>query len=371
MVEGKHDSAPEDAIVSRVPVVSANGTPLMPCKPAKARKLLESGKARKQWSKLGIFYIQLHFNPTNPTAQPLVIGVDPGSKFEGFSIVGTQDTVLNMMSEAVTWVSRTVKQRKQMRMSRRYRNTRRRPCRSNRSRGKRFIPPSTKARWGAKLRVITHLKTILPIKTVVVEDIKARSKKGQRKWNRNFSPLERGKEYFYQELRKMGLVVILRTGFETQALRERFNLRKVTNKSKPIFESHCVDAWVLAASETGAQRPTTKSLYYAIPLRWHRRQLHYLQPSKGGVRRRYGGTMSLGLKRGTLVKHAKFGFCYVGGTMNGKLSLHSVNAGMRLTRNGMCKDFKILTRVSFRTQFLFQSKLGGFTGGYPMVLDRM
>jgi hypothetical protein len=353
MVEGKHDSAPEDAIVTRVPVVSANDTPLMPCTPAKARKLLESGKARKQWSKLGIFYIQLQFNPVNPTTQPLVIGVDPGSKFEGFSVVGTQDTVLNIMSEAVTWVKKFIEQRRVMRRARRYRNTRRRaPKFDNRLNRRNFARPSTKARWDAKLRIMKHLKAILPIKTVVVEDIKAWPKKGQRKWNRDFSPLEDGKNYFYRELRKMELGVVLKVGHETQALRKRFGLRKVHNKAKPIFESHCVDAWVLAASETSAQCPTTKSLYYAIPLRWRRRQLHMFQLAKCGIRRRQGGTLSLGLKKGTLVKHKKLGFCYVGGTMNGRLSLHSIDTGVRLTKHARREDFNVLTRISFRTKII-------------------
>jgi hypothetical protein len=44
--------------------------------------------------------------------------------------------------------------------------------------------------------------------------------------------------------------------------------------------------------------------------------LHKLQPSKGAVRRREGGTISLGLKRGTLVKHIKYGFCYIGGNVS-------------------------------------------------------
>ena len=352
MVEGKHDSGQGEAAIGRIPVVSKDGTPLMPCTSTKARKLLELGKARKQWSKLGIFHIQLHFNPTNPTTQPLAIGVDSGSKFEGFSVVGTKDTVLNIMSEAVTWVSKAVKQRNQMRRGRRYRNTRRRPCRgNNRLHRGGFFPPSTKARWDAKLRIIKHLKTILPVKTIVVEDIKAWARKGQRRWNRNFSPLEVGKKYFYRELRKMGLVAILKTGIETQALRERFDLKKIVNKSKPIFESHCVDAWVLAASETDASHPTAKAIYYAIPLRWHRRQLHRLE-AKGGVRRRYGGTLSLGLKKGTLVKHGKFGLCYVGGNRTSRLSLHSLSTGRRLTRDAKREDFKILTRIGFRTQFL-------------------
>jgi len=47
----------------KVPVVHQDGTPLMPCSPKKARKLLEAGVAEKHWTKTGIFYIQL----TTPT----------------------------------------------------------------------------------------------------------------------------------------------------------------------------------------------------------------------------------------------------------------------------------------------------------------
>jgi len=359
MVEGKHDSRRGEAAIGRIPVVSANGTPLMPCKPMKARKLLESGKARKQWSKLGIFYLRLNFNPANPTMQPLAIGIDPGSKFEGFSVVGTQDTVLNIMSEAVTWVSNTVKQRRLMRKARRYRNTRRRPWRGN-NRLSHKLSPSTKARWDAKLRIVQQLKKIIPITTAVVEDIKARTKKWQRRWNISFSPLEAGKQYFYTELRRVGLNVETRQGSETQQLREAHGLKKLRNKSKPIFETHCVDSWALAASATGAQQPTTRGLHYLVPLRWRRRQLHKLQPSTGAVRRREGGTISLGLKRGTLVKQIKYGFCYVGGNLKNRFSLHNLKTGQRITQRATREDFKVLTRIAFRTQFLPPLKQVGF-----------
>ena len=98
--EGKLDSGRETAI-GRIPVVSKNGIPLMPCRPTKARKLLEQGKAIKKRNKLGIFYLQLEFDPNDPVTQLLAIGIDPGTKFEGFSVVGTEDTILNLMSKAV------------------------------------------------------------------------------------------------------------------------------------------------------------------------------------------------------------------------------------------------------------------------------
>jgi predicted RNase H-like nuclease (RuvC/YqgF family) len=83
----------------------------MPCRPTKARKLLEQGKAIKKRNKIGIFYLQLEFDPKYPITQPLAIGIDPGTKFEGFSVVGTEGTVLNLMSKAVGWVKKAAYER--------------------------------------------------------------------------------------------------------------------------------------------------------------------------------------------------------------------------------------------------------------------
>jgi hypothetical protein len=349
--EGKLDSDRETAI-GRIPVVSKSGIPLMPCRPTKARKLLRSGKAIKKWNRLSIFCLQLTFDPACPVRQPLAIGIDPGSNFEGFSVAGTKETVINIMSEAVTWVKHALEQRRHMRRVRRYRKTRRRKAKPNRGTDKKFLPPSTKARWDAKLRIVQQLCKLLPLQYAVVEDIQAVTKPHQRKWNRNFSPLEVGKHYFYDELQKLGLTVIIVSGAETKQLRELFGLKKNGNKSKPLFEAHSIDAWVLAAAVTGATYPTTRSLYYVVPLHFHRRQLHRLQCSKDGIRRHYGGTLSLGLKRGTLVHHKNHGVCYVGGTFKNRVSLHCIKTGKRLTQNAKQDDFTILTRLSFRTQFL-------------------
>jgi hypothetical protein len=332
----------------RTPVIDAEDKPLMPCTSARARLLLKTGKAFAKRSKLGIFYLQLN-RTVDAANQPLVLGVDSGSKFEGFSVVGTKDTAVNIMSKATTWIKKAVEQRKIMRRGRRYRKTRRRESRFSNRVNRKHVPPSTKARWDTKLRIIQQLEKILPIQTVVVEDIKALTRKNGKQWNNSFSPLEVGKQYFYTQINKK---LIVKSGIETKTLRDSIGLKKLTNKSKPVFETHCVDAWALAASETGAKQPTTRSLYYIVPLRWNRRQLHMLQPSKGGVRRRQGGTISVGLKKGTLVKHSRYGFCFVGGSSNGKLSLHSVKDGERLTKNSKKEDCQVLTRIAFRTQFL-------------------
>lgn len=336
----------------RVPVVDARGRPLMPCHPDRARLLIKRGKALPKRDKLGIFYVQLTYE-VRPDNQALVLGVDPGSKFEGFSVVGTEHTVLNVMSEAVTHVKRAVKQRRRMRRARRHRKTRYRPKRiDNRLKGNSFLPPSTRARWEAKLRIIQQLLKILPVTHVVAEDVKAETKKGKRRWNRNFSPVQAGKEYFYCGLRDLGFEPFLKQGHETKILREQFGLKKSRDKKEKSFYSHCVDSWVLAASVSGAEAPDYTGFYYLVPLRFHRRQLHRLEPEKGGVRRPYGGTRSLGFKRGTLVKHPKWGLCYISGHLNGRLSLHDSKTGKRLTQIARPEDCRVLTWVSWRSQYV-------------------
>lgn len=336
----------------RIPVVDLNGMPLMPCTPVKARILIKHRQAKAKWNKLGLFYIQLTYVVT-PDNQPLVVGVDPGSKFEGYSVVGTQETVLNLMAEAPSHVKDAVEVKRNLRRARRFRKCRRRPARfNNRLANKQRIPPSTRSRWEAKARIVRHLSTILPLTDAVVEDVQARLRKGKGdKWNRWFSPVQVGKQQLYRLLEAMGLSLHLREGWQTKVLREQYGLKKDKAKDKQVFESHAVDAWVLAASVSGAGKPTCTRLHYIRTIQLNRRQLHMLQFAKGGVRRPQGGTRSLGLKRGTLVHHPKYSRCSVGGFDRRKqaLSLHNYRTNKRLTQGAKVADCQVLTWTPYRT----------------------
>ncbi len=340
----------------------------MPCTPAKARHLFKSGKARPKRNKLGLFYVQLCYEQ-EPDNQPLVAGIDPGSKFEGFSVVGTQDTVVNLMVEAPDHVKDAVETRRTMRRARRFRKWRRPKRFDNRLTRKPRIPPSTRSRWEAKARVMAQLKAIMPLTDVVVEDVQAVTRKGKgAAWNGSFSPVQVGKEYLYRILRDMGLVVSLKEGWQTKELREKYGLKKVKSKSKQSFESHAVDAWVMAASVSGTHKPTCTRLWYIVPAILHRRQLHRLQASKGGERKPYGSTRALGLKRGTVVKHAKYGVCTVGGFDRKRhtVSLHAYRTNKRLIQGAKVKDCRILTWVAFRSWLVMKEvpKSKG-KGGHP------
>jgi hypothetical protein len=176
-----------------------------------------------------------------------------------------------------------------------------------------------------------------PITTLVVEDIKAKSVK-----SKSFSILEVGKSWFYSELRKLGTLV-LKQGWETKELRDSLGLIKTRDKLAEVFEAHCVDSWVLANCVIGGHvKPDNTNLLCISPIHLHRRQLHVLRPILGGIRKAYGSTRSLGLKRGSLVTHPKCGTSYIGGTSyNGRVSLHSIADGKRITKKRKAVRYKL------------------------------
>lgn len=316
----------------------------MPTVPFRARRWIKSGRATPFW-KNGIFCIRIN-EDVGSNKQQIVVGIDPGSKREAFTVKSKVHTYLNILSDTPYWVKEAVKTRREMRRGRRFRKT---PCRKNRlNRSKGGIPPSTKSRWQSKLRIVNILKKLYPITDFVVEDVKAKTVKNDKGWNKSFSPLQTGKTFFYSELSKFGKLT-LRQGYETKTLRDKLGLKKSGDKLADKFECHNVDSWVLANDVVGGHSlPENISIIKFSPIQFHRRQLHRFQP-KNGKRTLYGGTISLGLKRGGVVKHLKYNTCYVGGTMNNRISLHDLKTGKRLFKGAKLSDIKFLAYNYWKT----------------------
>lgn len=327
-----------------------NGEAMMPCCPARARRLIASREATPFIHK-GVFCIRLNRAPSDNKTQPVNIGVDPGSKKEGISVTTQTKTVLNIQLDAVTWVKDAVESRRNARRARRFRNT---PYRKNKylnAATKEWLPPSTKARWQLKLNLIRSLKQIFPISTCVIEDIKARTKPGKKKWNVSFSPLEVGKKWFYSELESTGLSVVLKQGFETAELRKQHGLSKSKHKLDNTWNAHCVDSWVLSAHNAIKLPILDTTMLLIKPMQFHRRQLHAFQPAKYGIRRPYGSTRSLGFRRGSIVSHPKYGVCTIGGTSKNKISLHNLKTGKRLTQSASHADIAFKSYNNYNLTF--------------------
>jgi len=327
-----------------VPVVSSIGIPLMPCHPARARKLIAAGRAIPRYKK-GLFYIKLLDRETGDT-QPIALGIDPGSKMEGYTVKSEAHTYVNIQSHARDGnaIKKTMEARHNTRHTRRNKNTPCRAFRPNRARSANWVPPSTKARWQLKYNIFNWLCQLYPITCVIIEDVKARTKAGDYRWNNNFSPIQAGKNWLYSRLRATGVELRLVEGMDTYNLRQSLGLQKSKNKLATIFSAHCVDSWVLANSYVGGHiSPELIEVLVLKPLSICKRQLHRFNPSKGGNRQRYGGSMSTGVKKGTLAIHPKHGKCYTGGYHSKTgLTLHTLISGQRLCRNAKVSDLQLV-----------------------------
>ena len=330
-----------------VPVVDDHNRPLLPCRPGVARRLVGKNKAVPYYRK-GFFVIRLRKVVGNISEKSIVMSIDPGSKRTGITVATEDAVILNVQCDTPDRIKKKMESRRNYRRSRRTRNAPYRKCRFNRKIG--GVPPSTKARWSVHLRILDTLRKIIPITNVVIEDIAAKTMKNGRKWNVNFSPLEVGKKFFAEEVAKRRLTLDTYAGYETKKQRTYRGFSKSHSKLAENWNVHCVDSHCLAEILFGNIEPVP-SMYVLDLLQFHRRELHQ-GFKKGGVRQQYGSTRSLGLCRGTIATVPKYGLVYVGGTSKGRISVHSVETGKRLTQNVNPDTIRILTKLTWRRRFL-------------------
>ena len=317
----------------------------MPTTPQRAGKWIKSGKATPFWRN-GVFCVRLNVEPSGRYKQEIAVGVDPGSKKEGFTVKSESHTYLNVQADAHNKVGKKVEKRRELRRGRRSRKCPNRKNRTNRLANRKQVPAGTRARWNWKLRILDGLSKLYPITYVCVEDIKARTIKCAKKWNQSFSPLEVGKQWFYTEIEKRWKLLILQ-GWETKEIRDRLGLKKSRKKLSETFDAHCVDSWCLAYHTVGGQSvPDNTDIFCIFPIPIRRRELHRQNPQKGGKHPRYGGTTWNGLTKNTLVKHIKHGLTRISGFGKAGISLYSLE-GKRLCQNAKQQDCKVLTRLNF------------------------
>ena len=153
---------------AKVFVIGADGKPLLPTKKARARKLLDSGKATVY--QVVPFTIQLKRVVDNPVGE-FTIGIDDGATRVGIAVVNekTQEVVFGGTIKLRQDVSLLLERRKNYRRARRSRKTRHRKCRNKRKKGKGWLPPTIRGKKESIVRVIVYLKKVANITSGVVE----------------------------------------------------------------------------------------------------------------------------------------------------------------------------------------------------------
>lgn len=153
-------------------VQSIDGTPLMPCSEAKARRLLKQHRARRV--KNTPFTIRLRFVVDGHT-QPVSLGVDSGYQHIGLSATANGNVLFEAVAECRSDIPKLMESRRSLRRSRRNRKTRYREPRFNNrvhSKHKGWLAPSVEQRIGYHIRLIDYVCSLLPVSCIVVEEAK-------------------------------------------------------------------------------------------------------------------------------------------------------------------------------------------------------
>ena len=151
-------------------VISKNGKPLMPCENVVARLLLKDGKAKVL--RRSPFTIKLLYETTE-YVDDLTLGVDTGSGTIGTAVSDDNGNIYYASeTEVRNDITKEMTQRRTYRRSRRNRKTRyRKPRFQNRSNSKRKdrYLPTIASKTQAHEREIEFVKSILPIRRIVLE----------------------------------------------------------------------------------------------------------------------------------------------------------------------------------------------------------
>ena len=149
-------------------VRNQDGQPVMPCTPAKARKLLRAGKARVV--ERCPFTIQLEWQ-CEGDVQEVTVGIDKGSHITGMCCVGNGTVLLAADIHHRRDVKAKMDDRRDRRKRRRARKWYRAPRWANRAASTRSgrLPPSVKTNMEEVIRVVARIP--LPISSMVIEDV--------------------------------------------------------------------------------------------------------------------------------------------------------------------------------------------------------
>lgn len=159
-------------------VVDATRRPLMPCRPARARRLLSQHRAAVL--RRFPFTIILSSARTEAIVEPLRLKIDPGSRTTGLALVreqvpaGVCDVVWAAeVSHRGEQIHQALMDRRAVRRSRRQRHTRYRRARfANRTRPAGWLPPALQSRVQNTVTWVQRLRRWCPVGEVTLEAVR-------------------------------------------------------------------------------------------------------------------------------------------------------------------------------------------------------
>ena len=291
-------------------VLGVDGKPLTPTNFRKAKKLIKGNVAKKIWSKFGIFGIQMLVD-TRKEIPDTSLGIDLGTKFEGYSVVCGEENTLNIKLDLPNkkTILKKLEKRRELRRTRRGQKCRRRKARFDNRKRDGFIAPSQLVMVNSRIKIIKELIRIFPVTLCGFEDVCFNHAKYR--WGKNFSTVEIGKTKIKDFIISSGIELFEYKGWETKDLREEYKYKKISNKAKDCFESHCCDSLALAVNVNPAYRiePNKELIVVDDTYRPVRRKLFDEQFKVGGTKDKYSSGTVDSIRKGTLIgfSNGKFG----------------------------------------------------------------
>lgn len=223
---------------------------LIPTTWRKAKRLVKIKKGVFVKDKVLGTYLKLKYNPIREgdipnENQELTLGIDPGSMFDGYTIISKLDN-RNFQFNHQLVISKSLKSIMNKRIG--YRRIRRnrlryRPMRIE-SRNGNKISNTSNYYFQNRVNMIKRIINLYPIKSISIEDVKFNhyiSNKGK-----FFSNIEIGKRRLYDYIiNQLKLNLYKVKGKDTKEMRELLFPNRIKNKDKSIrnFNSHCIDSY--------------------------------------------------------------------------------------------------------------------------------
>ncbi len=311
--------------VTRVPVVSKDGKPLMPTTPNRAAYWMKSKQAIGKRNKVGVFYVQLLREPSGYNTQQIVVGTDRGKAFTGIAFQSRLATIAlfhaclpgfykskKKLKDRQSVTGKMAKRSELRRTRRGQRINRTKPFKLRNHRQKRFdnrrnkkLPPSVKANREMELRIVTEMSKIIPISEIRDESCGGNSKKN----GFGISPVTVGQEWFREQVSKIAPVIEV-DSLITGTYRDQLGLVKNRkDKSEQSPETHANDAIAIAATAfikykkfytinshghhwDGKCVVSSAAFIVVTRPKLFRRKLHQENYQKGGILKRLGGTIT-------------------------------------------------------------------------------
>ena len=246
----------------RYPVVYKN-IQLMPCTKRRARSLVRSGRAVFVKDKhLGI-YVKLKQVPSGYHTDKLVLGVDTGTMFTGFSVVN-KDNSFNVeiehtqRKEDKQYIKKKTASKKIYKLLKRTR-LRHRECRFDNRTGNKVT--YTENYYYQNIRNwIQWICKLYPITDIVIEDVASVHNKETK--NAGFSPIEQIKTRLYDFCKRHATVWVSKANPKVIRLFDKNVDLKESDKAAKTFFAHCLDSHSLACLVLGEHVPFDENILY-------------------------------------------------------------------------------------------------------------